>query len=203
MLLPNSFTHISFAHQQYNCICDWCVKAANCNGNNISNPATLPAPSDLTTISQHMQPRIPMWTQMDTKHDHKPMHVHTLAYLVHSHSLKVSSWYSLDLFSHWRVRGWYQSQKKLKCLHLKAYINIPKTQTNCIPIFMFGVTNIRTYFSNGSLHFKGGSSQGINSRINLFHDYCSAWLYLVKVPGYRFPSQMWEESSWHGGAKLP
>lgn len=52
----------------------------------------------------------------------------------------------------------------------------------------------------GVFILKGGSSQGINTLRDLFHYYCSTRLYLVKVPGRRFPSQMstlamWEESS--------
>lgn len=87
MLLPNSFTHASYTHQQYNCSGNERAKAANWDGNNISNPATLTAPSTLTTISQYMHAQtstleqcgsLCMWKSTHksrTNTEHKLMHL--------------------------------------------------------------------------------------------------------------------------------
>lgn len=88
MLLPNSFTHASYTHQQYNCSGNERAKAAKWDGNNISNPATLAAPSNLTTVSWYMQAWTPTntrtraHTQIQSKHNHKLM----LIYLLYHHS---------------------------------------------------------------------------------------------------------------------
>lgn len=79
MLLPNSFTHASYTHQQYNCSGNERAKAANWDGNNISNPATLTAPSNLTTISRHIHARThtQTHTHVQSKHYHKLIHQHS------------------------------------------------------------------------------------------------------------------------------
>lgn len=75
MLLPNSFTHASYTHQRYNCSGNERAKAANWDGNNISNPATLAVPSSLTTtISRYMRARVGP-THMQSEHDHKLIHL--------------------------------------------------------------------------------------------------------------------------------
>lgn len=81
MLLPNSFTHASYTHQQYNCSGNERAKAANWDGNNISNPATLTAPSTLTTISRYMH-------ALEHTHTHKctTNTERKLMHLLHQHS---------------------------------------------------------------------------------------------------------------------
>lgn len=69
VLLPNSFTHASYTHQQYNCSGNERAKAANWDGNNISNPATLAVPSNLTTISRYMNARTSTLTHAHTHTD--------------------------------------------------------------------------------------------------------------------------------------
>lgn len=87
MLLPNSFTHASYTHQQYNCSGNERAKAANWDGNNISNPATLTAPSTLTTISQYMHAQTSTLEQTHT-HTHKSRTntEHKLMHLFYQHS---------------------------------------------------------------------------------------------------------------------
>lgn len=69
MLLPNSFTHASYTHQQYNCSGNEREKAANQDGNNISNPSNVP-PSllTITTISRHMHAQTPTHGHTNAEH---------------------------------------------------------------------------------------------------------------------------------------
>lgn len=73
MLLPNSFIHAAFAHQQYNCSGNERAKAANWDGNIISNQATLAAPPNPTIISRCMnrQPHTQMQRAVWLQHCHK------------------------------------------------------------------------------------------------------------------------------------